>query len=587
MRLATLFALSACLTLPLVGEEISATSAALEVTLTPAGAAAGLKAGARGVAAAYGATIESEGTEEGRTFVIRTRGDFAKLMRGDPRIQSVRVIKHEPNPATADLSLDLGEYSYDGSGNIKAIKDDVYEYDLAGRLKKATTNGSANEQTYTYDSFGNRTGTSRLPSASACTGNSVCEMSAPVASTNTNHLSRAGTVYDDAGNITQLDTTYTYVYDALNMMRSAGNRDFIYTADDQRIATVSSESWRWTIRGPNQQVLREYTSSGPTGSSNFAWTRDHIWRGSSLLAAEVATSSGTTVTRHFHLDHLGTPRLVTNGGGQRVGLHSYYAFGSELVSATIESPEDQLKFTGHEQDDLASDTHELTYMHARYYNAALGRFLSVDPVLGKPALPQSWNRYTYVMNNPINRADPDGRCFWDLCAAEIVGAFALASGSVATLQVIHSHPGNTNLDQVKAALGPGVAIMTVTAKLAVKALTITTPHVLLPTSLPAPSPPAALPNVSTPGKVATTGINPAAPLQASGERNPAQDKLLTNGDIQTLQNAGHDIHELKGGENASKYDLYKDTAGNVYVKPKGGKGPGDETGINVKDLQKP
>ena len=42
----------------------------------------------------------------------------------------------------------------------------------------------------------------------------------------------------------------------------------------------------------------------------------------------------------------------------------------------------------------------------------MGRFLSVDPVLDvKRALhePQVWNRYSYVVNNPINRVDRDGR----------------------------------------------------------------------------------------------------------------------------------------------------------------------------------
>jgi RHS repeat-associated protein len=50
-------------------------------------------------------------------------------------------------------------------------------------------------------------------------------------------------------------------------------------------------------------------------------------------------------------------------------------------------------------------------MHARYSNNAWGRFLSVDPTwesadLGKP---QTWNRYAYVTNNPIDRIDPDGK----------------------------------------------------------------------------------------------------------------------------------------------------------------------------------
>ncbi len=48
-------------------------------------------------------------------------------------------------------------------------------------------------------------------------------------------------------------------------------------------------------------------------------------------------------------------------------------------------------------------------MHARYYSALQGRFLSVDPVLGKPESPQSWNRYAYVQNSPIGSSDPTGK----------------------------------------------------------------------------------------------------------------------------------------------------------------------------------
>jgi len=49
-------------------------------------------------------------------------------------------------------------------------------------------------------------------------------------------------------------------------------------------------------------------------------------------------------------------------------------------------------------------------MLARYYEAGLGRFLSVDPVDGGPSNTQSWNRYSYVGNNPITNTDPTGQC---------------------------------------------------------------------------------------------------------------------------------------------------------------------------------
>jgi len=47
-------------------------------------------------------------------------------------------------------------------------------------------------------------------------------------------------------------------------------------------------------------------------------------------------------------------------------------------------------------------------MHARYYSPGVGRFLSVDPLLGNASSPQSWNRYTYARNNPILVTDPKG-----------------------------------------------------------------------------------------------------------------------------------------------------------------------------------
>jgi RHS repeat-associated core domain len=50
------------------------------------------------------------------------------------------------------------------------------------------------------------------------------------------------------------------------------------------------------------------------------------------------------------------------------------------------------------------------YMQARYYDPAVGRFLSVDPAGPTPGNPFSFNRYDYTDNNPINHTDPDGRC---------------------------------------------------------------------------------------------------------------------------------------------------------------------------------
>ena len=48
--------------------------------------------------------------------------------------------------------------------------------------------------------------------------------------------------------------------------------------------------------------------------------------------------------RHFHLDHLGTPRLITRAGGERVAYHVYYPFGEEATAFNLDS--ERMKFTG-------------------------------------------------------------------------------------------------------------------------------------------------------------------------------------------------------------------------------------------------
>src|SRR4051812_47333346 len=49
-----------------------------------------------------------------------------------------------------------------------------------------------------------------------------------------------------------------------------------------------------------------------------------------------------------------------------------------------------------------------TGAHARYYDAAMGRFISPDTIVPKASDPQSSNRYAYVRNNPLNLVDPSG-----------------------------------------------------------------------------------------------------------------------------------------------------------------------------------
>jgi RHS repeat-associated protein len=129
-----------------------------------------------------------------------------------------------------------------------------------------------------------------------------------------------------------------------------------------------------------------------------------VYRGGALLA----TDQPSIGIRHFALDHLGTPRLITSSTGAQVSLHNYYPFGEEATSETQDA--EVMKFTGHERDtEFSNLKSSVDYMHARYYVPALGRFLSTDPGPSNLRRPQTWNRYQYAENKPLLHVDTDGR----------------------------------------------------------------------------------------------------------------------------------------------------------------------------------
>jgi RHS repeat-associated protein len=71
------------------------------------------------------------------------------------------------------------------------------------------------------------------------------------------------------------------------------------------------------------------------------------------------------------------------------------------------------RYTGKERDAESG----LDNFGARYFGSTMGRFMSPDPgwyLQADVRNPQTWNQYSYVLNNPLINTDPDGReCVWD------------------------------------------------------------------------------------------------------------------------------------------------------------------------------
>jgi RHS repeat-associated protein len=156
----------------------------------------------------------------------------------------------------------------------------------------------------------------------------------------------------------------------------------------------------------------------------------------------------------YHADHLGSPRVILNDTGQVVALHHYLPFGDERPAGTDPTLNTKA-FTGHERDTETG----LDYMMARYYSSSLGRFMAVDPGDDThPEDPQSWNKYSYVRNNPIGMRDPDGRIAGVDDAAEVMAVYTAGAAVVGAVVGFWNAPSSGDPKQTN-----GQALMSTAA----------------------------------------------------------------------------------------------------------------------------
>ena len=99
-------------------------------------------------------------------------------------------------------------------------------------------------------------------------------------------------------------------------------------------------------------------------------------------------------------------RLITDENGTVMKRYNYTAFGSVLSDSG--SFDNEYRYTSQAIDE----ENDLYYMHARYYDKSIGRFLSTDPFPGYLGIPSTMHPYNYCGNNPVNFVDPLGMTGW-------------------------------------------------------------------------------------------------------------------------------------------------------------------------------
>ena len=253
-----------------------------------------------------------------------------------------------------------------------------YTYDRLQRLVTATTTDSSWGLSFSYDGFGNRTG-STVTKGAGPSGSGYVDPA-------TNRM--GGYSYDANGNQTLAPNGVTLSYDVENRLVTTGNGEsYAYDTSGRRLwKRMPNGTEEIYFYGASGQKLGTYRTSSYQGAGFMTVVDLNLSFGSRLLV-----SRSVSVVR----DRLGS---------NRAGGVKYYPYGEEQGVGT---GNDKEKFGTYYRDGTTG----LDYAQNRYYASTLARFLTPDPYSAAsagPSDPQTWNRYAYTRGDPINRYDPSG-----------------------------------------------------------------------------------------------------------------------------------------------------------------------------------
>lgn len=298
-----------------------------------------------------------------------------------------------PDPATADYAIGgttpseqvadqcLGTGLVTGPHQVAAISTESdagttcqqYTYDAAGNTTKRTSTADYVDTTQdlTWDPEGELTGVS--------TQTTVYAEPEP------------GPGDDDSGTT----TTPAPVRGAATTTTDV--QSMIYTADGDRILRKHGTTVTAYIGGGQEITL----TAGNTNPSSVTAVRYYSFAGQTVA---VRTGMGLGGVTSLVNDLHGTPLAsVHNTQWSTTSVNKHHTLPYGQARGGTPPPGDH-RFLGAPEDPTG-----LTMLGARYYDPAIGRFLSVDPIMNLTD-PEQWNGYAYANNNPVTHSDPTGLC---------------------------------------------------------------------------------------------------------------------------------------------------------------------------------
>ncbi|WP_372627754.1 FG-GAP-like repeat-containing protein [Arsukibacterium sp.] len=362
--------------------------------------------------------------------------------------------------ATGPATLQNWQYDWDNLGNLNYRHDyitgnrETFTYDGLNRVKTSritSPKGSTNTD-INYNALGNITSKTGV-------GTYYYESSRPHAVTRVTGT-RANTYqYDANGNMTR-DNERTLTYNSFNkptlITKGSYQVAFHYNPAGDRYKRLESggpqAQWIPIIVGDITTFIPFHTETRYVGNVEFVrsggseWIQRRYVGDKAVVSRLASQSANQAVVRYLLTDHLGSTHVIAKDNGTVEQTMSFDVFGArrdteswarkheEASTGLLTSSITMRGFTGHEQIDEVG----LVHMGGRVYDPILGRFLQADPFVQQPNNIQNFNRYSYVLNNPLNATDPSGYFFQMLVvwAANYVAAATLTGGALAAFNAV-------------------------------------------------------------------------------------------------------------------------------------------------------
>ena len=255
--------------------------------------------------------------------------------------------------------------------------------------------------------------------------------------------------YDNEGQLVGKDAV-DYTFDSVHRLVQRGSDSFVYDGVGNRLKATRDGLETQYVYDAAGNLLAETNSAGQP-------TRYYIYGVG--LAAMVKSSTYYV----YHFDGTGHTVALTDANNTVVNKYTYSPYGKVL--GQVQAFNQPFKYAG--QVGIFTESDNIYYMRARYYDAETGRFISEDPAGFIGGL----NLYSYVGGDPVNAVDPTGLIKWTGTATTIsatapVGATLTRYTLIS--EVVEGASATVNVTAVGPSLGYGVTLSGSKSRVAVQ-----------------------------------------------------------------------------------------------------------------------